>query len=224
MSVKNWYAELKTTPVKRDKNFAKHLIEPRSMIMCIGGTGSGKTNALVDFLFRKNDAFHQIIIFSGSTTEEPLYQFLKKKMPEIEMYTDIEELPELVETEDMKSEKLIVFDDFINLKPKEMAKINKYLTAGRKFGWTCFLMAQNATAVPKTILRNVNYFIIFRLNEAFTINYLLKQYNAFNVPKEMFLEYYQQATKEKFNFFLIDMRNKEYALRHNWTDIYPIPR
>ena len=192
------------------------------MICCIGGTGSGKSNALVDFLFRKNDVFTEIIIYSGSTTEEPLYEFLKKKMPEIKFFNEIEEVPELSETDEMKSEKLIVFDDFINLKPKEMSKINKYLTAGRKFGFTVWLMAQNATAVPKTILRNVNYFIIFKLNETYTINYLLKQYNQYNVPKEMFLEFYQDATNEKFNFFLIDLKNKEYALRHNWTDIYPI--
>jgi len=224
MSVKNWYQELPKSSIKRDKNFAKHLIEPNRMICCLGGTGSGKTNALVDFLFRKNDAFHEVIIFSGSTTDEPLYQFLKKKLPEIQLYNDIEEVPELTETEDMKHEKLIVFDDFINLKPKEMSKMNKYLTAGRKFGWTVFLMAQNYTAIPKTALRNINYFIIFKLNEAFTINHILKQYNLFNVPKEMFLEYYQDATKEKLNFFLIDMKNREYALRHNWTNIYPIPR
>jgi len=224
MSVKNWYEELPKSSVKRDKNFNKHFIEPNSMICCIGGTGSGKSNALIDFLFRKNDAFHEIIIFSGSTTDEPLYEFIKKKLPEVQFFTDIEEVPELTETEDMKSEKLIVFDDFINLKPKEMTKINKYLTAGRKFGWTVWCMAQNYTMIPKTVLRNVNYFIIFKLNEAYTINHILKQYNQWNVPKELFLHYYQQATKEKLNFFLIDLKNREYALRHNWTTLFPMPR
>ena len=43
------------------------------MILCIGGTGSGKTNALLNFLSRKNNAFYDIIIFSGSSTDEPLY-------------------------------------------------------------------------------------------------------------------------------------------------------
>lgn len=224
MAIKNWYEVLpKDLAPKRDKHFKSHLIEPRSMICCIGGTGSGKTNALIDFISRKNEAFHEIIIFSGSTTEEPLYQFLKQKMPEVQYFNDIDEVPELTSFEDSKDqEKLIVFDDFISLKPKEMEKINKYLTAGRKFGFTVWLMAQNATAVPKTVLRNVNYFIIFKLNEAFTINYLLKQYNQYNVPKEKFLAYYQDATKDKLNFFMIDMRNRQYALRHNWTLIYPI--
>ena len=96
--VKNWYDHLDNKlkrETKLDKNFKKHHILPNSMICCIGGTGSGKTNALVDWLSRKNDAFYNIIIFTGSTSDEPLYSMLKQKMPDIELYNDINELPEL---------------------------------------------------------------------------------------------------------------------------------
>jgi hypothetical protein len=43
---------------------------------------------------------------------------LKQKMPEIQLFNDINELPELKEfdNDDKDQEKLIVFDDFINLK------------------------------------------------------------------------------------------------------------
>ena len=46
------------TKIKRDKNFKDHMIEPESMILCIGGTGTGKTNALVNFLKRKKDYYN----------------------------------------------------------------------------------------------------------------------------------------------------------------------
>ena len=51
---------------------------------------------------------------------------LKQKMPDIELYNDINELPELKESDDdnKDQEKLIIFDDFINLKKPEMKKIN----------------------------------------------------------------------------------------------------
>jgi len=43
--VKNYY-ELLPKDLKRetklDKNYKKHLIQPNSMICCIGGTGAGK--------------------------------------------------------------------------------------------------------------------------------------------------------------------------------------
>jgi len=216
----NWYDKIPKdkNAIKRDKNFSKHFIEPNSMICSIGGTGSGKTNSLVDFLAKKQNAFTDIIIYSGSTTEEPLYEYISTQIPETQFYNDIDDVPELNSFEDDKtSEKLIVFDDFINLKPKEMTKINKYFTAGRKFGFTCFVMAQNYVSIPKIVLRNVNYFIIFKLNESYTINHILKNYNIYNIDKDLFLNAYQIATDKKFNFLLIDLKNKEYYLRHNWT-------
>ena len=48
--VKNWYEHLPKDlkrESKLDKNFKKHHVLPNSMICCIGGTGSGKTNALL---------------------------------------------------------------------------------------------------------------------------------------------------------------------------------
>ena len=135
--VKNWYEhlpkDLKREP-KLDKNYKQHHIQPNSMICCIGGTGSGKTLSLVDFLSRKNEAFYEIIIFTGSTSDEPLYNMLKQKMPDIQIFNDIAEFPSLshLDNNDKDKEKLIVLDDFINLKPTEMKKINEYLTSGRK--------------------------------------------------------------------------------------------
>jgi ABC-type cobalamin/Fe3+-siderophores transport system ATPase subunit len=216
----NWYDKIPKDKlaIKRDKNFQKHFIEPNSMICAIGGTGSGKTNSLVDFLARKQNAFCDIIIYSGSTIDEPLYEYIKKQIPETQFYNDIEDVPELNTFDDSKAqEKLIVFDDFINLKPKEMTKINQYFTAGRKFGFTCFVMAQNYVSIPKIVLRNVNYFIIFKLNEAYTINHILKNYNIYGLDKDLFLNAYHKATASKFHFLLIDLKNKEYHLRHNWT-------
>ena len=39
------------------------------MIVVIGQTGSGKTTAVVEFLSRKNNAFHKVIYFTGSTQD-----------------------------------------------------------------------------------------------------------------------------------------------------------
>ena len=189
--IKNYY-DLLDKSLKRenkfDKNYKKHYIQPNSMICCIGGTGSGKTNALIDFLTRKNEAFYEIIIFSGSTTEEPLYNLLQEKMPEIKMFNDINELPSLSEFENDEKglEKFIVIDDFINLKPKEMKKLNEYLTAGRKFGFSVWCMAQNYTSIPKVITRNLHYIILFKLNDNVSINNIIKNHNIHDVDPGKF--------------------------------------
>jgi len=224
MSIINWYDKIDKQFIrkpKRDKNFSKHLIEPCSMISCIGGTGSGKSNALVNFLSLKNDAFHKIVIFSGSTTDEPLYSFLQNKIPELEMYNDINELPSLdtYDDDDKGHEKLIVFDDFINLKKKEMTKINEFLTSGRKFGFTCFVMGQNYTSIPKIITRNSHYFIVFRLGDNTSINNIIRNHNTTDIKKDDFKKEYLKATEDKGDFFMIDLKNPSKPLRKNFEPL-----
>ena len=226
--VKNYYELLPSNLKKEnkvDKNFKKHYIKPNSMICCIGGTGAGKTNSLISFLERKNEAFYDIILFSGSTTEEPLYNLLKQKIPEMRMFNNIEEFPSLSEfdDEDNENEKLVILDDFINLKPKEMKKLNEYLTAGRKKGMTIWCMAQSYIAIPKTITRNLHYIIMFRLNDNVSINNIIKNHNIHNVDKDKFKEAYVKSTSEPRQFFMIDMKgDKEKHLRSNFTNFLKI--
>ena len=224
--IKNYY-DLLDKSLKRenkfDKNYKKHYIQPNSMICCVGGTGSGKTNALIDFLTRKNEAFYDIIIFSGSTTEEPLYNLLQQKMPEIRMFNDINELPSLSEfdNDEKGCEKLIILDDFINLKPKEMKKLNEYLTAGRKFGFTVWCMAQNYTSIPKVITRNLQYIILFKLNDNVSINNIIKNHNIHDTDPAYFKDCYMKATSEPRQFLMIDMKgDKDKHLRQNFLNFY----
>jgi hypothetical protein len=223
--ITNWYDKLPENlkrESKLDKNFKKHYILPNSMVACIGGTGTGKTNALIDFLMRKTEAFYEIIIYTGSTSDEPLYNLIKEKLPDVELYNDIDDLPSLsdFDTDSKKQEKLIVFDDFINLKTPQMKKINEYLTGGRKFGFTCWVMAQNYTQIPKTVVRNINYFILFKLNDNFSIDNIIRNHNIGNVPKESFKNMYIRATAEPRNFFLIDLKTTDPKLRyrHNFLN------
>ena len=149
------------------------------MICCIGGTGSGKTNALCDWLSRKNESFYDIIIFTGSTSDEPLYSMLKQKMPDIQLFNDIAELPDLKEfdNEDKGQEKLLILDDFINLPSKDQKKIKEFLTSGRKFGFSVWCMAQDYKSISKIITRNCQYFILFKLNDNVSINNITRNHN-----------------------------------------------
>ena len=207
---------------KVDKNFKQHYILPNSMICMIGGSGSGKTNAILNWLSKCPDKFYQIIIFNANSTDEPLYNLLKEKIPEIENYSDIDELPDLKSFEqDKKHEKLIIVDDFINLPSKRMKKILDYLIAGRKSGFTVMCQSQNYTSIPKVILRNIHYFILFRLNDNISINNIIRNHNLENIDKNVFKKLYLDATAEPLNFFMVDLRGKkETRLRKNFTQMY----
>jgi len=74
-NIKNWYeiANKSGEGITRkiDKNFNKHLIKPCQMISIIGQTGSGKSQSILEFLSRKNDAFYKIILFSDQQLTSP---------------------------------------------------------------------------------------------------------------------------------------------------------
>ena len=213
---------------KLDKNFKRHYIKPCMMISIIGATGSGKSTALVEFLARKNDAFYEITIFSGSTADEPLINMLREHVEGLNVIDDADELPELtsMNEEDKKHEKLIVFDDIINLPKKQLVKIQKWFNSARKYGYTCIAMAQNFTDLPIQMRRNTMVFMLFRLNDTNTINHILKTHVNNGDDKQAIREAYYASTQGKGNFFTIDFTSEDGAhrYRHNFTDFIHIPK
>ena len=210
---------------KLDKNFKNHYILPNSMIAIIGGTGSGKSNALCNLISKQSNKYYDIIIFNPVSTDEPLLKLLKQKMPDLHLISDIEELPSLSEfVGDSEHEKLIVFDDVINMEKKHFKKVNEYFTGGRKLSFTVVIMAQNYVSIPKTIVRNCQYFLIFKLNDNITIANIIRNHNIYNVDKDKFRKLYDEATSEPLNFFLVDLKTKDKTkhLRRNFTSFFEI--
>lgn len=222
----DWYAvsnkETKGTGIKPDKNFPKHMIKPCSMISIVGSTGAGKSTALVEFLSRKDNSFCEIIIFSGSTGDEPLLNLLKTHIEGIQIIDDVDDLPELTKYNDEEKgvERLMVFDDFINLPKKQLVKIQKWFNSARKYGFTCICMAQNYTDIPIQMRRNTMYWILFRLNDINTINNILKNHNNNGDDKNAVKSAYFVSTRDSKNFFVLDLTaNSPARYRHNFTDV-----
>ena len=74
--ITNWYDKIGSNDKKEKlpKKWENHHIHRNSMILCIGPTESGKTNALVDYIAVNSGEFYMIIC-SFSTLDEPLCNF-----------------------------------------------------------------------------------------------------------------------------------------------------
>ena len=90
--------------------------------------------------------------------------------------------------QDKNEEKLIIFDDIINLSKKELLKIQKWFNSARKYGFTCISMAQNWAQLPIQIRRNTMIYFLFRMNDNNTINNILKTHNCTEYPKEIIIK------------------------------------
>jgi hypothetical protein len=213
----NFYSQIpKDKSKEKTKTYKNHFIDKNSRILMIGSSGTGKSNALINFIEKTSDDFHRIIICSFSTTDEPLYNYLKQKIPSVELINNIEDVPEVQEFDDKHKDKqkLIVFDDFINLSKKEMKKIFDYAISSRKFGFTSFFMCQSYTAVPKIISRNCNYIFLFRINDKYSIKRIIANHGlSAEVQPERIEEYYYYAIHDPLSFLLIDLKTNDEKMR-----------
>jgi len=234
--ITDWYGKIEKMggediKIKLDKNFSKHLIKPSSTIALIGGTGSGKTTWLIEFLSRKKNVFHEIIIFTGSTLDEPLYNLLDEMYEGVNFIEDVEDLPNLEEYEDNKKvEKIIVFDDILNLETKDINKIAKFYNSCRKYGFTAVLMAQSYEPLPPKIRRNIMVFVIGKLNDVNEIKAIIRTHCTGDKEKQKIIfDVYNNIMKDvKDNdkqYFTIDFRNNDpkHKFRHNFTTLLNIP-
>ena len=190
---------------KNDINFHHHFIKPCQTIGVIGPTGSGKSNWVVDFINRKNNVFFEIIYFTGSTADEALLHLLKKHIEGIEIIDDVDKLPNLTEynDSDKANQKLIIFDDVINLTSKQLKEIQKFFNSGRKYGFTMLFLAQNYTNIPTQIRRNLMMLVLFRMNDNTTISNILRNHSS-GEEKNKIKQAYYDATALKGQCFIID--------------------
>jgi len=190
----------------------------------IGASGSGKTNALLNYIKLTSGTFAEILVVYKSS--EPLYELLDKKLKgkNIFFYTDLSKLPDpkdLKETD--TKQRLIVFDD--QIAEKDQSKIINYFIYGRKRGCTIFILSQSYYAIPKTIRGQFSYLILVKVSGQRDLNMILKDTGSLGLEDESLLKkMYNKATSTKMNFLKIDLNtsnlNKKFSV--NFTDFFTL--
>lgn len=199
--IRNFYNLIPKEKGIHNPGFSKHGLEIPFYMLIIGGSGSGKTNVLFQFLQASSGTFQKVVICIKNK-EEPLYKLLEDKVEEIEFYEN-GDIPDIKEFEQYKSS-LIVFDDLVL--EKDQSKIMQYFIRGRKFGISCIYISQSYYKVPKLIRINCRYIILKKLSSVKDLKLIVSEYNL-NYNVDEVLNVYNQATENFEDFLLIDTRN-----------------
>ena len=143
----------------------------------------------------------------------------------MELINNIEDVPAVQDFDDNNNnkQKSIVFDDFVNLSKKEMAKLADYAISSRKFGFTCIYVSQSYTAIPKIISRNCNYVMVFKINDKVSIERMIDNHGLLNTYKpEQIERMYHYSTSLPLGFLTIDLKTNDESkrLRSRFVDFF----
>ena len=189
-------------------------------IIVIGGSGSGKTNALLNLINKQND-IDKIFLYTKDLSE-PKYEFLIKKCENagIKHLNDRNALIECSNTMDdvyenvnnynpsRKRKILIVFYNKIaDIMTNEEFKaiIKELFIRGRKLNISLIFITQSYFSVPKVsyVRLNSTHYLIMKINSRRKLQNIAINHSA-DTDYNDFMKIYRERTKEPFNFSTID--------------------
>ena len=201
-------------------NYKEHKLNLPFRMLIIGGSGSGKTQTLMNLIRIMNGTFNNIHIITKNK-EEPLYEYLESKVDTGLTITEgIDSAPNLDEF-DKKEQTLIVMDDLVL--EKNQKQLEQYFIRARKLNCSLVYLSQSYFAVPKMIRMNLNYVIIKRLNTLQDLFRMMREYSL-GVSKDVLVDLYQHSIQNnKQDFLLIDLDSEpKDRFRFNFLDVYDL--
>ena len=183
-------------------------------ILIIGGSGSGKTNALINLINKQKD-IDKIYLYAKDLSE-PKYEYLIKKRENVgikhvsnpnafiecsntmdDVYKNIHDY-----NPNRKRKILIVFDDMIAdimTNTKFQALIKELFIRCRKLNTSPVCITQSYFSVPK----DSTHYLNMKINNRKELQNIVINHSA-DIGYKDFMKIYRECTKEPFNFLTID--------------------
>ena len=182
--------------------------------MIIGGSGSGKINALLN-LIREQGDIDKICLYAKDLSE-PKYEFLSKKRKEAgtKHFNDPNALIECSNTMDdvykniheynrnRKIKILIMFDDMIAdimTNKKFQAIIKELFIRCRKLNISLVFITQSYFSVPKDVRLNSTHYLIMKINNRKELQNIAINHSP-DIDYKDFEKIYIECTKETYFF------------------------
>lgn len=220
----DWYKKIPKKFLLKTHNphFERHHIKLPFRMIIAGNSGSGKTQTLLNLLYNMPDTFEKIFIVTKNK-DEPLYNFLEDKLGKdgLSIKEGITELPDL-DALDKEQNNLIVLDDLVNEPTKQQRPVCDYFIRARKKNCSIIYISQSFYAVPKLIRDNISYLIIKQVSSMKNLTMICRECSL-GIEKAQLKKIYDDATKSKQDFLLIDLEgDKDERFRKNFDEIYVI--
>ena len=226
--ITNFYTKAKKFLTEgRNPHFEQTQMKINSRTLIVGSSGSGKTNAMLQYIALCKNTFHSIWIVTKQI--EPLYEMLEEKMRKsgrVHILFDIAKLPNVSEIRDPEhktDQTLVIFDDQVTDKKAMKGKIAEYFIRGRKQNVTMFFISQSYYEVPKLIRSQMQYLILLKISSARDLKLIFSDF-SFGSDREAIVRIYREATASFPNFLKIDVDQQDLQRKftRNFTEFFRI--
>jgi hypothetical protein len=203
---------------------------PFRLLIC-GGSGSGKTNVLMNMITRFLD-YDKIYIYTKHLDQDK-YKWLQDFFHAIEEDPDLQDMADFpiavygthikdlipVDKLDKEKRNLVIFDDM--LLEKDQRPMTEFYIRARHKNCSVVYLSQSYFSTPKDIRANCSCFMIFDIPAQRQLNMILSDHCS-EVDKDEFKNMFRQAVSKPFNFFLVDSgnKNKELKYRSGFDDVF----
>ena len=187
-------------------------------ILIIGGSGSGKTNTLLNLIREQND-IDKIYLYAKDLSESK-HGFLIKNREDagIKHSNDLNAFVECSNTMDdvyeniddynpsRKRKLLTVFDDMIadiKSNKKFQAIIEELFIRCRKINISLVFITQSYFSVPKDVRLNSELYLIMKIIDKSELQNIAINHSS-DIDYKDFMAIYRECTRERFNFLTID--------------------
>ena len=203
--------------IEHNKNWS-YIPDHPYRILITGGSGSGKTNALINLINEQND-IDKIYLYARDL-KEPKYEYLIKKCEDvgishvnnpntfIECSNTMDDVYENIKdyNSSRKRKILIVFDDMIAdiMTNRRFPAITKELfIRSRKLNISLVFITQSYFSVTKDVRLNPTHYLIMKINNRKELQNIPSNHSA-DIDYKDFMKICREFTREPFNFLAID--------------------
>ena len=187
-------------------------------ILIIGGSGSGKTNALLNLINNQPDI--DKIYLSAKDPNEEKYQYLINKREKvgldrfddpkafIEYSNDMQDVHKNIDDYNPRKKRkvLIVFDDMIAgmINNKKLDSIvTELFIRGRKLNISIVFITQSYFKVPKDVRLNSTHFFIMKVPNKRDLQQIALNHSS-GIDFKDFMKICKKCTKEPYSFLVND--------------------
>ena len=187
-------------------------------ILIIGGSGSGKTNALLNLIHNQPD-IDKIYLYAKDPYEDK-YQYLINKRERvginhlndpkafIEYSNDMHNVYKNIDNynPDKENKILIVFDDMIAdmINNKKLnSVVTELFIRSRKLNISLVFISQSYFKVPKNVRNNSTHFFIMKISNKREVMQIAINHSS-DINTGDFIEIYRKFTDKLYSFLVID--------------------